>query len=79
MHYILGKKLKTKTQTKPSMNISILHLKDMITNHVLSNPNGLTHILEWTIHEMMKMVQTEFLAQLDSDFFGKDKIYKNGK
>lgn len=48
------------------MNTSIVHLKDMISNHILSNPNGLTHILEWTVNAMMKMEQTEFLARLDS-------------
>ena len=27
------------------MNTSIVHLKDMISNHIVTNPNGLSHVL----------------------------------
>lgn len=45
------------------MNTSIIHLKDMISNHVLTHPNGLHHVLEWTINALMKVEQGEFLSE----------------
>jgi len=43
------------------MNTSIVHLKDMISNHIVTNPNGLNHVLEWTINALMKVDQLDFL------------------
>jgi len=43
------------------MNTSIVHLKDMISNHIVTNPNGLNHVLEWTINALMKVEQLDFL------------------
>lgn len=34
----------------------------MISNHIVSKPNGLNQVLEWTINALMKVEQLEFLS-----------------